>query len=52
MATQGGQENEKTWKKAQQNPEDEVKKEWENVSKICVSTITEIRRGKENKREK
>lgn len=50
MATQGGQENEKTWKNAQQNQK--IKKEWKNISKVCISTIIEIRRGKENKREK
>lgn len=52
MATQGGQENEKNMEERTTKTEDEIKKEWKNISKICISTIIEIRRGKENKREK
>jgi len=52
MATQGGQEDEKKMEEATTKPEYEVKKEWKNISKIYISTITDIRRGKENKREK
>lgn len=50
MATQDGQENEKTWGE-KHNKEDEVKKEWKKSQKY-VSAQLEIRRGKENKREK
>lgn len=52
MATQSGQEDEKKMEEATTKPEYEVKKNRENISKIYISTITDKRRGKENKREK
>lgn len=43
---------EKNMEEATTKPEYEVKKNGENISKRYISTITDKRRGKENKREK
>lgn len=42
----------KNMEEATTKPEYEVKKNGENISKRYISTITDKRRGKENKREK